>query len=289
MLFREMSSRFQKHAKINLQTYMYELSPTAPGSLRREFREFLTDITRRTASLVRRGIERAREMVLDVQLDFAVAAARRGDFLSARHHSILSISARPDSFELFDAALSPLGLDWFFDDIKRARAEDPSFRQMLESTFPFEAISVQCRMEMLEDCGSLAKATTFWILSRSILARYIDGTSEAKAWHIEVIRRWPEDPAAYHNLLLIYENEHAWNEASILLANVPPSFSRLSAAQAHVLTVGQRKSACFPKYTAFHGQPDLGGIVVLPGKNSGPSTDATPSPTGDRPPHLKQI
>ncbi|GEM_PF-1815712 len=287
MLLRKIPARFRTQVRKNLETGFYEMPPSAPTALRRDYREWLAGIAARTASLVRRGIERAREVVLDAQFDFAVAAAVRGDFLAARYHVILSIAARPDSFGRFDAALSPRGMAWFFDDIRRAWAEDSSFRRLMAFIHPSGAILWESRMEMLEVCGLLAKTTTFWILCRSIIAQKMDAKHEAKAWQIEVIRRWPEDPAAYHNLLLIYEEEKAWDAASLILANVPQAFHFLSVVEAHRQAVIERRTARLPSYTAFHGQRDLGGVVLLPnggGTSVAISSDsAQPHPIGPLP------
>ena len=46
-----------------------------PAALRRDYREWLAGIAAHTASLIRRGIERAREMILlnDIDLDIAIS------------------------------------------------------------------------------------------------------------------------------------------------------------------------------------------------------------------------
>lgn len=263
VLFRGMPVRFRSQIRQNLATGFYEMPPSAPEVIRREYLQWLKGIVDRNAAMVLLGIDRACNMVLDAQFDFAVAAVKRGDFLAARHHASRSVAARPDSFDRFDAALSPLGLDWFFDDIREAWEEDPSFRELLRSTTPRETIPPQSAMENLDDCGSLAKRTTFWILTRSTLARYFDEKSDVRAWHVEVIRRWPKDPAAYHNLLLLLEDEQAWEAASAVLEKVPKSFLCLRAAESHRLAISERRMVSFPKYTAFYGQPDLGGVVLV--------------------------
>jgi len=281
MLFREMPTRFQSQVRKNLITGMYEMPSMAPAALRREYRAWLKGIESRNAALARRGIARAQAMVLDTQFNYAVAAANRGDVFAARHHAITSMAARPDSFGRFDKALSPLGMAWFFDDIRKAWTEDPSFRQLMTSCKPLETIPPESQLEILEACGSLAKKTTFWIVCRSIVARSVDERNDAKSWHVEVIRRWPADPVAYHNLLLMLETEEAWDAASLLLANVPQSFHCLCAAEAHRLRINAREAAAFPKYTAFYGQPDIGGVVILPG--STPGDAASPHETGQSP------
>lgn len=263
MLLREMPPRFRSQIRQELTSGFYDMPPTAPESIRREYQQWLKGIAARNAATARRGIKRAREMVLATQYDFAVAAAKRGDFFAARHHAIKSIAARPDSFGLMDSALSPLGLKWFFDDIREAWGEDPTFREVVCSTTPLETLPPQTAMENLNECGPLAKRTAFWVLTRSAIARHYDEKNDVKAWHVEVIRRWPADPAAYHNLLVILEDEQAWDAASAVLEKVPKSFLCMRAAESHRTAIKERRPVIFPKYSRFYGQPDLGGIVSV--------------------------
>jgi len=264
MLVGEMPPRFQKNARWNPNGGHYSFDPKANETLRREFQAWLWGVKDRITILIRRGIARAREMVFDAQFGFAVAAAKRGDFLAARYHSIFGFSARPETFDRFDSALSQLGMRYFFNDIRHAWREDSVFRELIRSTTPFETKSPPEQIENLDDCGPLTKETTFWILLRSVQARSIDGPAEAKFWHIEVIRRWPDDPSAFYNLLLIYENEKDWDKAALLLAGAPLSFHHLRAAESHADMISRRMIGGLPQYRHFYGQPDIGRIVVLP-------------------------
>lgn len=264
MLLREMPPKFQRHSRIHLTEGMYRIDLNAPVALQRRLRGWLKGVRDRVTELVRRGITRARKLVLDAQFDFAVAAAKRGDFFAARYHSMFGFSARPESFDRFDAALSPLGMGYLFNDIRRAWGEDPVFQELIRSTTPVESLSPIEHIENLEDCGRLAKETTLWILLRAVVARAIDRPPDIKLWNIEVIRRWPDDPAAFHNLLSIYEGEGAWDRAAILLAHVPPSFHHLRHAKSHSERVRLQKLCGFPKSRNFYGQPDLGQLVIFP-------------------------
>lgn len=262
MLLREMPQKFQRAFRQNQKTGHYCLDFNAPEILRCEIKDWLTAARSRITTLARRGIAKARTMVMDAQFDFAVAAAKRGDFLAARYHAILGFSVRPETFARFDSRLSPLGMGYFFDDIRHAWREDPIFRELVRAATPYETKSPADQIECLEDCGQLAKETTFWILLRSTVARSIDSPTEAKYWNIEVIRRWPDDPSAFNNLLHIYEKEEAWDAAALVLANVPPSFDLLRAAETHAESITKRQPSKFPAYTHFYGQPDLGRIVI---------------------------
>lgn len=268
MMLREMPQEFQKAVRPNPETSHYCLDLNTSEALRREIKEWLNAVRGRITTLARRGIARAQAKVLDAQFDFAVAAAKRGDFLAARYHAILGFTVRPETFARFDSRLSPLGMGYFFDDIRRAWGNDPVFRELIGATTPYKTKSPTEQMDCLEECGPLAKETTFWVLLRSTVTGPIDGPTEAKYWNLEVIRRWPDDPAAFNNLLTIYEKEEAWKDATLVLANVPPSFDRLRVAECHAEAISKQRNFKFPAYTHFYGQPNLGRIVVIPSEQA---------------------
>lgn len=268
MMLKEMPQEFQKAVRPDPETGHCCLDFHAPMALRREIKEWLHAVGGRMTILARRGFARARAMVLEAQFDFAVAAAKRGDFLAARFHAIFGFSARPETFARFDSRLSPLGMGYFFDDLRCAWGNDPVFRELIGATTPYKSKSPVEQMQCLEDCGPLAKETTFWILLRSAVTDSIDGPTEAKYWNLEVIRRWPDDPSAFNNLLLIYEKEEAWNAATLVLTNVPSSFDHLRAAKIHAEIISKRRDFKFPVYKHFYGQRDLGQIVILPSEQT---------------------
>ncbi len=282
MLYREIPAAFRSHMR---QDYgcssHHSLSPCAPEEIRCQFRAWICGVTDRLRSLVLRGICRAKDIVMDAQLGFARAAAGRGDFLAARHHTTLAITRRPECFAEFDAVLSPLGMDYFFNDIRSAWAEDPTFRKLIKSMTPSAKVSGG-QAQILDDCGAAAKTTTAWLLGLAVVARNLEGNAVARDWNIEVIRRWPDDPAAFYNLLLNYAAIEAWDCADLLLANVPPAFHYLRDADALTKRIESRSSSHESlSYREFYGQPNLGGVV-----KGVPPPDATANDGGspDSPP-----
>ena len=264
MLYQEMPAEFRPHMICDHAfSGCFFLAPTAPLEIRQRFHAWFRSVNDRILDLAKRGFERARQMVLDAQLDFAIAAAERGDFFAARHHAIFAMNSRPDRFDEFDEALRPLGLAYFFDDIREAWRQDEAFRKLMKAMTPTAMVCPSRQMEILEDCGSVAKATTFWILGRAVVARDLDEDAVAIDWNIEVIRRWADDPAAFHNILLIYEKTGEWDTAALVLANVPPAFHRLSGADNLIKRIETRGREFWNPVRAitFYGQPDLGGVV----------------------------
>lgn len=264
ILHQEMPAAFRSYM---ICDYAYSgrffLAPTAPLEIRQRFHAWFRSVNDRILALAKRGFERAQQMVLDAQMDFAIAAAKRGDFFAARHHVVFAVNARPDCFEEFDHALSPLGLAYFFDDIRDVWRQDGAFRELMKAMTPTTTICPKEQMKILEDCGSASKATTFWILGRAVVARHLDGYAVAIDWSIEVIRRWPSDPAAFHNILLIYERIGAWDSTALVLANVPLAFHRLNGAGNLIKRIETRGREMWSpdRAVVFYGQPDLGGIV----------------------------
>lgn len=264
ILYQEMPSEFRPHMFCeHVPSGSYFLSPTSPLEIRQRFHAWFRSVNDRVLTLAKRSFERARLVVLDAQLDFAIAAAKRGDFFAARHHAVFAMNSRQDCFDAFDAALSPLGLAYFFDDIREAWWQDEAFRALAKAMTPTTTVCPDKEMELLEDCTSAAKATTFWILGRAAAARSLEGDRAGMDWNIEVIRRWPDDPTAFHNILRIYENIGAWDTAALVLANVPPAFHHLSGAENLIKRIETRggEYGKAPRYSAFYGQPDMGGVV----------------------------
>jgi len=264
ILLREMPSALLPFIRRDLTASEYFLASTAPSLARREFQTWIQGVNNRITSLASRGIVRARKMIMDSQLEFAIAAAKRGDFLAARYHSIFAIAANLQCFVEFDAILSQLGMAYFFDDIRDAWLNDANFLPLIDQCRPTDATPPSQKMEILEECGPAGKATTLWMLQRAIVARDLDGRKVEMDWNIEVIRRWPDDPAAFFNLLQIYEDMECWEPADLVLANMPPAFYCLSWADYHIKWVkarGQLNESRPRPTAAFFGQPDLGGLV----------------------------
>jgi len=264
ILLRKMPGEFRRFLKCDLVQGFYSISPQAPEAVQIAFRGWFQSELDQLASLARRGIERAREMILGAQLKFATAAAKRGDFFAARAHTIFTLARKPERFAEFDAALSPLGMGYFFNDIRAAMKEDPNFRKLIAFITPSKKENAQQMMEILDDCGSAGKATVFWMLLRGSAAGDLESRAVARDWYIDVIRRWPDDPAAFLNALIFYENTKQWDTAGLLLANVPPAFYHFNAAEIHARRVERRESESSradPDYAPFYGQQDIGGIV----------------------------
>jgi len=133
ILYQEMPVEFRPYTVCDHAfSGCYFISPTAPLEIRRRFHAWFGSVNDRILALAKCGFERARRMVLDAQLDFAIAAAMRGDSFAARHHAIFAMNSRPDCFDEFDATLSPLGLAYFFDDIREAWRQDDAFKELVK-------------------------------------------------------------------------------------------------------------------------------------------------------------
>jgi hypothetical protein len=263
ILLREMPRRWLPFLNNDLVSGFYSIAPQAPDRMQGYIRKWLQSEYAKIAALARRGIERAREMILDTQLEFATTAAKRGDFFAARYHALFAVTRKPERFAEFEASLSPLGMEYFFGDIRAAMKDDSNFLKLISFITPSIKLNPQQMMEVLDDCET-GKATVFWMLLRASVARELEGPAVARDWYIEVIRRWPDDPAPFLNLLLIYENTKQWDAAGLLLANVPPAFYHLSAAEMHARRIELREiesPQAYSGYAPFYGQPDIGGIV----------------------------
>ncbi|MFZ4778343.1 MAG: hypothetical protein ACOYM3_23485 [Terrimicrobiaceae bacterium] len=279
ILLREMPAALLPFIRRDLVTGCYSLEPSAPDPSRREFQAWIQGVNNRLASLASRGIARAQKMIMNSQIDFAMAAAKRGDFFAARNHSLFAIAADPACFEGFASALSPLGMAYFFDDIRDTLRDDANFLPLIRQWTSTDVIPASQRMDVLEECGPAGKSTTFWMLLRAGVARDLESRKVAMEWNIEVIRWWPDDPAAFVNLLQLYEDLECWESADLLLANMPPAFYFLTWADYHIKQVKARGKLNESKpriRSAFFGQPDLGGLVnVVPmqGAENGAKAD----------------
>jgi len=267
LLLRRMPQRLLPFLKKDLVSGLYSISAQAPDRMQGDIRKWLQSEYDKIASLARRGIERALEMILDAQLEFATSAAKRGDFFAARHHMFFAITRNPERFAEFDAALSPLGMEYLFGDIRTAMKDDPNFCKLLSFIKPVKILSSQQIMELLDGCSPAGKATTLWMLLRAGVAGDVEGIEVAKDWYIEVIRRWPNDPLAFLNILKNYEKTNCWDAAALVFANVPPAFRHFRVADIHSQRVELRGMGHWIEpsgYAPFYGQPDIGGTVDLP-------------------------
>jgi hypothetical protein len=118
---------FRRDLKLDSASTLFWLRPTAPASMREGYLKWQQSKVRRNCAHAARAIERSAGFILDHQLEWAIAAARDGNFLGARYHSMFAFARRPDDLREFERHLRPLGLDYFLDDAQRILLLDPQF------------------------------------------------------------------------------------------------------------------------------------------------------------------
>lgn len=267
ILIQKVPGLIREHLLKDPESTFFVLSPRAPAEIRHAHQVWREETGRRIEDFARRASDRSKEFVLNSQLEWARAAARRGDFFAARNHCVFALSKRPDWMEAFAASLNPLGMRYFFDDIRAPMKEDIRFCRLIQLLTPMKGSSLYWAKNVMEEFLPCAEGSTLWMLAAAALANLCQDDSENLRLQREVMHRWPQDPAAYANAANILSRQGRWDAASWVVSCAPPSFHHLRMAPAVLRRVSARNvnaAQVSEPWEIFYGQPDVGGIVQGP-------------------------
>ena len=86
LMLSRVPGEFRSHLKLDSASALFWLHPMAPASVRDGYLKWQRSEVRRNCFYADRAIARSAQFILDHQLEWAIAAARDGNFLGARCH-----------------------------------------------------------------------------------------------------------------------------------------------------------------------------------------------------------
>ena len=218
-------------------------------------------------SFARTSIARAENVILHSQLEWAADAAQRGDYFAARNHCVFALAKRPEWMDRFAQALSPLGMRYFFEDVRAPMREDPKFCNRILLLTPITAKPLDWVTEVMNSFHPLAKESALWMLSAAALENRKGDAQSNLRWQCEIMHRWPQDPAAFANAADILSRHERWEAAHYVISQTPDSFHHLRMAPTVLRWIEAQDTDAARKPGSkerFFGQPDIGGLVQGP-------------------------
>lgn len=245
----------------NLENFYPVFGPNAPASIQREFNQWKTNTAMWIETIAHCAAEHSRILIWIKQLDWAIAAAKRGNTYAARWHAQFALAKRPDLVDLFAAKLSRYGMREVMQDLKTVLGRREDFCELL------------LRMNTVgkgEDKSVMPEILEYgWNTGYEMIARNTEAASECDELGRErscasLCSRWPYDPTGHANLLQHYAREGNWNAANRVLREAPRSitfFRNFREAATRIARNEKIEEFHLSAKEPFYGQPDIGGLM----------------------------
>jgi hypothetical protein len=253
--------RFRPHLRHIEGNFWPTVSPLAPPNVLEDFDAWRRSVSGRIEGAVKAAIKNSRRLILQNQLPWAVAAARRGDFFAARWHVQFALAYRPDWLPAFTAKLAPLGMGNVMADLQIAISRDERFCQWMLKRTPCPHPEAENYNEEIAEVG---KGTGF-----ALIIQGDEGTREGDrrvhvASELALMKHWPQEPVGSCNLLRFFCEHSNWDAADWVARRAPKALMRMTHARKMLEQVSRRTSldGAVPQVRRpFYGQPDIGGLV----------------------------
>lgn len=247
----------------NPATGFLSMPPKAGAGERKTYLGWQRVIGERIENLAQRAFANARRLVLERQLAWALQAARRGDYFSARWHTIFALAEEPNLLTEFESALRSYPLTRLFTDLRQVLKQSRSFCRdfYLVAGMAWSQDAVDHGLS--EQVIMAGSGTGFAMLRQSNAAEENGDVRESLGWSLELIKHWPNEPSGWFKAALRLAQSERWKEAAWVLRGAPKSCFHLrnfrpllrEVANKRVTDVGT--GATDP----FYGQPGIGGII----------------------------
>ncbi len=246
------------------RTFSY-LAPGTPSEIRQSFLEWQEAEVAGIAQMVERAIQAASTYILDHQLEWAVRHAEAGDLWGARSHAAFALRYRPETFRDFEAALRPLGVGYFFDDIEPLLRHDPNFLGRFVDMITGIPIIPPAEAEEIVKRHVHRKTSSVHaqILAAFLTPRFGTPELEALQW-MAVVCAWPRDPIGFANAADALLRGGRIDEAADLIRCSPPAFTLLTRWHEILRDIQQRQYGPRVQPEVFYGQPYWRGALSEP-------------------------
>jgi hypothetical protein len=251
------------HLRIPLTGGLKILSGRAPQGVRGEFQRWCEKTRRRIEGSVAQAIALSRQKVLAGQLHWAGAAARRGDFLAARWHTVYALAAAPDRFDTFSRRLRRLECGYFLDDLCEGLHGDEGFARLILEMGVLNHLD-GANERAAESIMKRVVPTNGFAIAAHMVEEQPCSRREMLATKCRLMHRWPRDPAAFANALHQLCDAKKWDAADFLLRRAPRSLMAMRQARCLVGQIQKREfdsGSLLKMDNPFYGQPDIGGLV----------------------------
>ena len=259
---------FRDLFRFNFTVGIFELNPGTVAkmpALARKFRKSRARLVARVTSMIRAGIGKALDIVINAQPKYAAAKAAVGNHLGLRYHVLWALARRPELIGMFYAEPDASGLYNLLDSLSEVERADPSFCARMERLGDAISVDLEEAWKLLAMTPRSARRHPLFQLRQAMAYGADTDYERALPMYLELCETWPDDAVGFANACDCLMHLGQWTEAQAVLDRAPECYQRfhLYRSQRENLTQGTRVCSP-PKTVPFRGQPDLGGLLVAP-------------------------
>jgi tetratricopeptide (TPR) repeat protein len=254
--------------RFNFTVGIFELNPSAVAkrpALAREFREIRARHIARIVAMIRAGVKKALDVVLNAQLKYAAEHALLGNHLGARYHILLALARRPEMLGSFYAEPNLNPLHDLLDSLAEVQRTDPGFCARMDSLGELIFDDLEEAWKTLDQTPRSVRGHPLFQLRQAMIYSEDKDYERALPIYLELCETWPYDAAGFANACNCLMQLNRWAEAQTVLDRAPECYQRFHLYRTQRENLRQGNLVCSPPKTVpFRGQPDLGGLLVPP-------------------------
>jgi tetratricopeptide (TPR) repeat protein len=257
---------FRDLFRFNFTVGIFELNPSALAKMPNLAREFCKHRRRhiaRVTSMIRAGIGKALDIVINAQPKYVAAKAALGDHLGLRYHVIWALAHRPALIGMFYAESDRTGFYNLLDSLSEVERADPGFCARMERLGDAIFLDFEEAWKLLEQTPRSVRGHPLFQLRQAMAYTKDTDYERALPIYLELCETWPDDAVGFANACDCLMHLGRWADAQAVLDRAPECYQRFHLYHSQRENLRQRTLDCSPPKTVpFRGQPDLGGLLV---------------------------
>ena len=260
--------KFRDLFRFNFTVGIFELNPSAVAkmpALATEFRTIRTLHVARIASMIRGGIWKTLDVIINVQPKYAAEKAALGNHLGMRYHVVWALARRPELIGMFYAEPDRTGLYNFLDSLSEAEQDDPGFCARMDLIGERIFADLEGAWKLREQTLLSVRGHPLFRLRQAMA--YVEDTDYDRALpiYLDLCERWPDDAVGFANACDCLMHLGRWAAAEKMLDRAPECYQTFHLYPCQRENLKRRALVCSPPKTMpFRGQPDLGGLLIAP-------------------------
>jgi tetratricopeptide (TPR) repeat protein len=259
---------FRDLFRFNFTLGIFELSPGAVATkpcVAREFHEIRARHVTKVASMIRAGVRKALDVVIDAQPKYAAEKAALGNHLGLRYHVVWAVARRPELIGMFYAEPDRTGLYDLLDSLSDVERVDPGFCARMDLIGEVILVDLEEAWKLLDRTPRSVRSHPLFQLRQAMVYGSDTDYERALPIYLKLCETWPDDAVGFANASDCLMHLGRWREAEAVLDRAPECYQTFHLYRSQRENLRRRNLISSPpKTVSFRGQPDLGGLLVAP-------------------------
>jgi tetratricopeptide (TPR) repeat protein len=259
---------FRDFFRFNFTLGIFELNPSAVAKkpiLAREFHEARARHVTKVASMIRAGVRKALDVVIDAQPKYAAEKAALGNHLGLRYHVVWALARRPELIGMFYAEPDRTGLYDLLDSLSDVEQVDPGFCARMDLIGELIFVDFEEAWKLLDRTPGSVRGHPLFLLRQAMAYGSDTDHERALPIYLKLCETWPDDAVGFGNACDCLMKLGQWAEAEAVLDRAPECYQTFHLYRSQRENLRQHTLDCSPpKTVSFRGQRDLGGLLIPP-------------------------